>query len=238
MSRIIWEKIDTVGLITLNHGENRFNPDFVDMIQAVFDEIERDQALSSVVIVSSDPKNWSLGIDLQWMTEALGRKDQQGIRNFLYGLNGVFRRILLYPLPVIAAINGHAFGGGAILSCACDFRFMKADRGFFCLPEIDIHIPLLPGMLAIIGKAIPPHKLQELTFTGKRATAPELAAHHAILAACENEEALLKEVLGFARTFTKGRAIFAEMKKRMHADILEILKKEDPAYIEPLQLMS
>ena len=237
MSCVIWEKIDTVGLITLNQGENRYNPAFLSAMTAALDAIEREEEICSVVIVSSDPKNWSLGIDLQWMTEALTRKDEAAIRQFLSDLNVLFRRILTYPLPLIAAINGHAFGGGAIMACACDFRFMKVDRGYLCFPEVDIHIPFLPGMLAIIGKALPAYKVQEMVLTGKRATAAELAVHHAITAACDDEKTLLRETLAFAKSFTKGRAIFGELKKRMHAPILAVLEKEDPAYIESLQLI-
>jgi enoyl-CoA hydratase/carnithine racemase len=161
----------------------------------------------------------------------------QGIRDFLYGLNRLFGRILLYPMPVIAAINGHAFGGGSILACACDFRFMKADRGYFCFPEIDISIPFLPGMLAIVEKAVPHYKLQELVLTGKRAVAGELEADHVIVKACENEEILIREAVSFAKGFNKRRLIFGEMKKRLHRRIIDIMEKEDPVFIDSLPLM-
>ena len=55
--------------------------------------------------------------------------------------------------------------------------------------------------------------------------------------ACENEESLMREALAFAKTYNKKRPIFGEMKKRMHRSIIEIMEKEDPLYIEPLQLM-
>ncbi|MCX5818716.1 MAG: enoyl-CoA hydratase/isomerase family protein, partial [Deltaproteobacteria bacterium] len=132
MSVIEWKKVETVGVITMNNGENRHNPDFIRALLTAFDEIEGDPGISSVIIASSDPKNWSQGIDLQWITGAMAKNDLQGMRDFMYGLNRIFKRILLYPMPVIAAINGHAFGDGTIMACACDFRFMKADRGFFC----------------------------------------------------------------------------------------------------------
>lgn len=237
MSEIEWKKADTVGIIIMNNGENRHNPAFIRSLLGTLDEIERNPDISAVVISSSDPKNWSQGIDLQWITEAMAKNDLPAIRDFMYGLNKIFRRILLYPMPVIAAINGHTFGDGSIMACACDFRFMKADRGFFCFPEIDISIPFLPGMLAIVKKAIPYYKLEELVFSGKRTGAAELETHHVIIKACENEEVLMRETLAFAKTFTKKRAIFSEMKKRLHGTIIEIMDKEDPAYIEPLQLM-
>jgi enoyl-CoA hydratase/carnithine racemase len=237
MSIIEWKKLETVGVITMNNGENRHNPEFIRAILTSFDEIERDPMISSVIIASSDPKNWSQGIDLLWMTDAMAKNDLQGLRDFMYGLNRIFNRILLYPMPVIAAINGHAFGDGTIMACACDFRFMKADRGFFCFPEIDINIPFLPGMQAIIRKAIPYYKLEELVFSGKRTGAAELEAHHVIMKACENEEALMRETLAFAKSFNKKRPIFGEMKKRFHRTIIETMEKEDPAFIEPLQLM-
>ena len=237
MSIVEWQQTEAVGVITMNNGENRQNPDFVRAILAAFDEIERVPEISSVLITSSDRKNWSLGIDLQWMMGAMGKNDLQGMRDFMYGMNRVYARILLYPMPVIAAINGHAFGGGTVMACACDFRFMKSDRGFFCFPEVDINIPFLPGMLAIIGKAIPGYKLEELVLTGKRAIAADLEAHHVIVKTCEHEEALMQEVMTYAKTFTKKRPIFGELKKRMHGRILEIMEKEDPAFIEPLQLM-
>jgi len=237
MSVIERKKVETVGVITMNNGENRHNPEFIRAILTAFDEIEGDPTISSVIIASSDPKNWSQGIDLQWMTDAMAKNDLQGIRDFLYGLNRIYNRILLYPMPVIAAINGHAFAGGSIMACACDFRFMKADRGFFCFPEIDISIPFLPGMQAILQKAIPGYKLEELVFSGKRTGAADLEAHHVIVKACENEEALMREAFAFAKSFNKKRPIFGEMKKRFHRTIIETMEKEDPAFIEPLQLM-
>jgi enoyl-CoA hydratase/carnithine racemase len=237
MSVIEWKKVETVGVITMNNGENRHNPEFIRAILTAFDEIEGDPTISSVIIASSDPKNWSQGIDLQWMTDAMAKNDLQGIRDFLYGLNRIYNRILLYPMPVIAAINGHAFAGGSIMACACNFRFMKADRGFFCFPEIDISIPFLPGMQAILQKAIPGYKLEELVFSGKRTGAADLEAHHVIVKACENEEALMREAFAFAKSFNKKRPIFGEMKKRFHRTIIETMEKEDPAFIEPLQLM-
>jgi hypothetical protein len=61
--------------------------------------------------------------------------------------------------------------------------------------------------------------------------------HHILVKACETDEALMDEAMAFARTFTKKRAIFGEMKRRYHKHIIDTMDKEDPEYIEPLKLM-
>jgi enoyl-CoA hydratase/carnithine racemase len=145
-------------------------------------------------------------------------------------LNALFARLVSYPLLTVAAINGHAFAGGAILACAFDFRFMRSDRGFFCLPEVDLGIPFLPGMNALLKKAIPRHLLEEMQFTGKRCTAEACEAHHVILKACHQRE-LMDEVMAFARGLNKQRAVVAELKRRLNRPILDAIEIADAPYI-------
>ena len=135
----------------------------------------------------------------------------------------IFKKLLLYPLPVIAAINGHAFGNGSILSCACDFRFMRSDKGFFCFPEVNISIPFRWGMNAFVKKAIPIHLLSQMQLTGNRFTAPELEKHNIIVKACADQEELMSSAIAFAKTFQKKRLIFGELKRRLYADIIKVL---------------
>jgi len=236
MSILSWKKEDSVAIITMTNGENRNNPVFVATILNTLDEIEKDETISSVILTSSDEKNWSQGIDLQWIMTAYGNKDFQAIKDFMYGLNKIYKRVLLYPMPVIAALNGHAFGAGTILACACDFRFMRKDRGFFCFPEIDINIPFLPGMQAIIRKAFPYHKLEEAVFTGKRYGAAELEEHHVITKASDSLEALMSDALAFAKMLNKKRPIYGEMKRRFNKGLIEAIEKDDPYYIDSLKL--
>ncbi|MEI7637396.1 MAG: enoyl-CoA hydratase/isomerase family protein [Syntrophus sp. (in: bacteria)] len=237
MAILEWTKDENVAIITMTNGENRHNPMFIEAILKAFDEIEADADITAVVIASNDPKNWSQGIDLPWLLDVFNKKDFQAIKDFMYGLNKIFKRIVLYPMPVIAALNGHAFGDGSIMACACDFRFMRSDRGFFCFPEVDISIPFLPGMLALLKKALPYYKFEEAVFSGKRMGAKELEENHIIIKACADQDELMKESVTFAKTFKKKRAIFGEMKRRINKHIVEIMDKEDPEYIEPLKLM-
>lgn len=237
MSIVLWEKKDTVAVLTMNNKENRMNLDYASAMIQALDEILEDKGIFSVVICSSDEKNWSQGIDLQWLMERKAADDLNAIRSFLYRMNDLFKKLLLYPMPVIAAINGHAFGNGALLSCTCDFRFMRSDKGFFCFPEVDVSIPFLPGMIAFARKAIPEYKYQEMVYSGRRFTASELEEHHVIRKACRDQEQLMKESMDLARTFEKKRGIFGELKKRMYKSVIQALDKQDREFIEPLSIV-
>jgi enoyl-CoA hydratase/carnithine racemase len=234
MSIVVWEKRETVAVLTMNNKENRQNLDFANAMIRALDEILGDKGIYAVVVTSSDEKNWSQGIDIQWLMERKAADDLNAMRSFIYRMNDVFKKVLLYPMPVIAAVNGHAFGNGALLCCVCDFRFMRSDKGFFCFPEVDISIPFLPGMIAFSRKAIPEYKYQEMVYTGRRFTAHELEEHHIVRKACKDQDELMREAMDFARTFDKKRSIFGELKKRMYKSIVEVVDKEDPQFIEPL----
>lgn len=237
MSVVKWEVDETVGVIIMDNGQNRMNQKYIDEMLKAFDEIEANPEIKAVVITSSDQISWSQGIDLEWMMGKHAENDVKAIKDFIYGMNALFRRVLLFPTPVVAAINGHAAAGGAILSCACDFRFMRADLGYFLFPEVDLKIPFLPGMIAFIKKAFPYHKFEEAMLTGKRYMADELEKYNVIMKACPDRDSVLVEAMAYAKTFNKGRGIFGEMKKRMNARMVAVIDNEDPEYIESSTLM-
>lgn len=237
MAIIEWKKDGTVAVLSMNNGENRHNPGFVKAMQQILDDVMKDADIQALVITSADERYWCLGVDIEWLGIQMQNHAFQTIKNFMYDMNGIFKTLLTLPVPVIAAINGHAFGNGAILSCACDFRFMKADRGYFCFPEVDLGIPFLPSMIAFVRKAIPEYKFNELKLTGKRAGASELQAAHVIEKACPDASSLMEEALAFARGFHKKRGIFGEHKKRMYRRIIEIIDTQDRQYLDSLNLM-
>lgn len=237
MKIVKWEKHDEICVVTMCNGVNRQNLQFAEQISTCLDQILEDKTISSMVLTSSDEKNFSQGVDVDWLTQKFAERDFDSIKTFMYGMNTVFKRLLLMPLPVIAAINGHAFGNGAILACACDFRFMRKDKGFFCFPEVDVNIPFLPGMLAFVKKAVPEHLFHEMLLSGRRMTATELELENVIVSASENQEELLEQAMAYAGTYKKQRPIFGELKKRKHKEIIRVIDEEDPEFIEPLNLM-
>ncbi len=231
MSLVTYTLDGNIAIVSLDDGENRFNPDFLDALIGVLDSIENETQAQTLVVTSSHEKIFSNGIDLEWIVPIIQKNDIDTAKAYFYQLNSLFRRIVTYPLLTVAAISGHAFAGGAIMSCAFDFRFMRSDRGYFCFPEVDLGIPFLPGMNALLSKAIPRYKMEEMEYTGCRLTAAQCEKHHIVTRACPMDS-LMDETLAFAKGLNKKRPIVREMKARLNKEIVHAIDVEDKPYIE------
>ncbi len=231
MSLVTYAVKEHVATITLNDGENRFNPDFINAYLGVLDEIEDATDATTLVVTSSHEKIFSNGIDLEWLVPVIEKNDIALAKDYFYLLNRMFKRIATYPLVTVAAISGHAFAGGAIMCCAFDFRLMRSDRGFFCFPEVDLGIPFLPGMNELLKKAMPMYMVEYMEYTGIRLTADQCVDHHIVYKACPIDT-LMEEAMTFAMAINKRRPVVAEMKKRLNRAIVKAIDVEDVAYIE------
>jgi enoyl-CoA hydratase/carnithine racemase len=220
---------DTVAVLTMNTVENRHNPEFFDQFNQCLDTIEANEGVKSVVLTSSSDKSWSLGIDLEWMAQP--SNSPQDIADFMYQVTGLLKRIVTFPMPVIAELNGHAYGNGAVLACACDFRFMKADKGFFCFPEVDVLVPFFPSMLPLISKSIPQTFFNRLAMTGQRVNAEQLLEQKVIEASFPDGDSLHSGVMEFAASFNKNRWIYGKNKTQMNKGILTAMQVEDDEFI-------
>src|SRR4051794_1589246 len=142
--------------------ENRFHPDWLTEVEAALDEVERATGPRALITVGSG-KFWSNGLDLDWLfshgDEAVAYLDR---------VHALLARTLASPVVTVAALNGHAFAAGAMWSLAHDVRVMRADRGYFCLPEVDIDLPFAPGMSALIRSRLTPSVAHEAMTTGRR----------------------------------------------------------------------
>jgi enoyl-CoA hydratase/carnithine racemase len=152
---------EKIAVLDLGDDENRFSPEFLDEIDARLDEVVGADAHG--LITTGGGKFYSNGLDLDWL---LAHGDQT--QSYVGRVQGMLARFLTLPVPTAAAVVGHAFGAGAMLALAQDFRVMRADRGFFCFPEVDIRIPFTPGMAALIQAKLTPQAAVASMTTGRR----------------------------------------------------------------------
>ena len=235
MATIEYELDEHMAVVTMNSGENRFNFPFFEAFRGVLDEIERNADVRVLVVKSADKKIWSNGIDLDWLLPAV-EKEGPALRNrFLAEMYGFMKRVLTYPMPTIAAITGHAFAGGAFLSFAHDFRFMRSDRGWLCLPEVDLGVPLGPVFTALSRRALPAYKFEEMLYTGKRLTAQECEEHHIVMKACHIDD-LMNEVLAFAKPLKKDRELIQKMKAETRREILAVIDEVLSSLSQPTRV--
>jgi enoyl-CoA hydratase/carnithine racemase len=213
---------NNVAILSMNSGENRFNYPFFEAFLKVLDQIENDTEANVLVVKSSHEKIWSNGIDLDWLMPEVEKEGPQAKDKFLAALFSFMGRVLTYPMPTVAAITGHAFAGGAFLSFAHDFRFMRSDRGWLCLPEVDIGWTLGPVFVELSKRALPMYMFEEMQYTGKRLTAQECEAHHIIMKACHLDD-LMDEALTFAKGLNKDRDIIRKMKLETHKQTIAVI---------------
>jgi Delta3-Delta2-enoyl-CoA isomerase len=230
MTAVTLENQGRVAVLTMNHKkENRFHPEFLAELLEALDRVEADSSVGALVFTGGDPKFWCNGLDLEYLMSQLPNL-KQVIPEYMGSVNRLYRRVCIFPKPTVAAINGHVFAGGAFLACYMDFRFMREERGWLCLPEVDINIPLLPAMSAITQAVVSAQGFRELYYTGRRFTGPE-AQQIGFADRVVPGDALLAKSVEFAAELAKKRtALYAEMKRRLRAPIVEILDQVDPGY--------
>ena len=169
--------VDKIAIVRLGEDENRFSPGFLDDIDDVLSQAISDGAQG--LITTAGGKFYSNGLDLEW----LGAHTDQG-QWYIGRVHQLLARVLTLPLPTAAAVVGHAFGAGAMLAIAHDFRVMRADRGYFCFPEVDIRIPFNPGMAALIQSKLTPRAAIASMTTGRRFSGPDAEQFGIVDATC------------------------------------------------------
>ncbi|MBF6300493.1 enoyl-CoA hydratase/isomerase family protein [Nocardia amamiensis] len=152
---------DKIAVLDLGGDENRFSPTFLEQVGAHVDTALADGAEG--LVTTAGGKFYSNGLDLDWLSANADRAEW-----YVGQVQALFARILTLPMPTAAALPGHAFGAGAMLAIAHDYRVMRSDRGYFCFPEVDIRIPFTPGMAALIQAKLTPKAAVASMTTGRR----------------------------------------------------------------------
>ncbi|MEV6216914.1 enoyl-CoA hydratase-related protein [Nocardia sp. NPDC051833] len=211
---------DAIAILDLGDGENRFSPDFITEVHAHLDTAVAEGA--AALVTTATGKIYSNGLDLDWLSANGDRAAE-----YVEAVHTLFGRMLTLPMPTAAAIGGHAFGAGAMLAVAHDYRVMRADRGFFCFPEADIRIPFTNGMAALIQAKVPPRTAVAAMTTGRRFGGTDALAYDLVDAAV-GEDAVLDTALATVAPYGgKDQPTLTAIKSVMFAGVLDALRGKD-----------
>lgn len=173
--------------------------------------VEKDSPATALIVQSSNEKIWCNGLDVNWLLQEIQTSGETAVDAFMAKVYALLRRMLTFPMPTIACINGHAFGAGAFLAFAHDLRFMRSDRGWFCFPEADLNLTLGPVFMALAKRVVPMPLLEEMQYTVRRIDASVAMENRMITRAIPLEN-LSDEVLSYAKNLNRPREIIHRMK--------------------------
>ena len=195
MPKLSLEKKGKVFVVTLNNPStgNAINTESLSAHKEILTELEAVEDNSAVVVTSSDPKSWCVGLELDWIS-AQNYKESSEI---FCEIEEVFCRWALLSLPTIACITGHCIAGGAFLSSVMDFRLMRADRGWFAFTEIDVKIAPSPKLYLMADLLSNKQAVRELMLTGRRIGGDE-AQKLGLIDESHLQEKLLPRAMEFA----------------------------------------
>ncbi|MEV7505213.1 enoyl-CoA hydratase-related protein [Streptomyces sp. NPDC093018] len=212
------DRQDNVFVLDLGDGENRFHPDWLTAVDAALTEVEKAEGPRALVTAATG-KFWSNGLDLDWLLAHADRHQE-----YVVSVHRLFARMLSLPIVTVAALQGHTFAAGAMLSLTHDLRVMRADRGFWCLPEADINIPFTPGMSALIQSRLAPPTAHESMVTARRYGGLDAAAA-GIVDRAVAEDAVLSTAIETAQgQAAKAGDTLGTIKARMYAPVLAALR--------------
>lgn len=211
------EQQEEVLILRMDAGENRFGSDAIRGWNELLDEAEAREGPKALVTTGTG-KFYSNGLDLEYMQSG---DVEPGA--YVGTVLAIMSRVLTFPAITVAAMNGHAFGAGAQIALAHDYRIMRKDRGYFCMPEIDLGMPLHPGMTALIQARLPIQTAHEVIATGTRYSG-EMALDRRIVDRVEDEANVVSSSVELAAGLAaKAAPVMSRLKAEMYPQVVEAM---------------
>ncbi len=210
-----WE--ESVAVITWHDGENRINLNSLGRLHEILDELERTTGPLAIVWTGAG-KFFSNGLDL----ERFGSNPDE-LTATLSELERTVGRLLLFPAYSVGALNGHTFAGGALLSCGLDYRVMREDRGYWCMNEAEIGLPLDDRLASILFNRLPRATAIDAMLTARRFAASDAMAAGIVQAIVPEAEVVSRAVGVAALMAPKDRKVLATHKRIAYAEFASSL---------------
>ena len=202
MQTVLYTQEGAVGVVTIDRPKalNALNSTVLDELRQAFEAIDLE-TVRCVVITGSGEKSFVAGADIGEMSnltqgeaEAFGKKG-----------NDLFRMIETFPVPVIAAVNGYALGGGCELALCCDIRICS-DNAQFGQPEAGLGITPGFGGTQRLVRAVGPGRAKEMIYAARNIKADD-ALRVGLVNAVYPQAELMPAAMKLAGTIAKNAPI-------------------------------
>ena len=230
MTHILFEKKGNVAIATVNRPKalNALNSEVLEDLNTMIDTVSADPEIRVLILTGSGEKAFVAGADIGEMAtlskaegEAFGKKG-----------NDAFRKLETLPIPVIAAVNGYALGGGCELSMACDIRICS-DTAVFGQPETGLGITPGFGGTQRLARLVGAGMAKQLIYSARNIKADE-AYRIGLVNAVYPAEELLPAAEKLAETIAKNAPIAVRACKKAINEGLELPMDEAIALEEKL----
>lgn len=208
-------KENGVHVITMTADASTICPNWQQRMLQHLDTVEADCDQGAALVLAGEGKFFCNGLNL----DVVATLDAEAMGLFAQRSGEIHKRFLQLPCPTVAAINGHAFAAGAFMAMSCDYRLMRQDRGWFCVSEVDVGVPIPSNMMGILHGKLSANTVRDAVLTGKRYTADE-ALEAGIVDGKAEEAELLGNAISLAEALAgKEPDIFKAIKQTWVAPI-------------------
>lgn len=216
----------SVAVLRMDHGKaNALDVELIGAIGDALHDIERAGSHRAVVLTGAG-SIFSAGVDLFRFLES----GESYLEQFFDAMVRSFRTLFAFPRPLVAAVNGHAIAGGAVMAAAADYRIMSMGKGKIGVPELRVGIPFPVAAIEILRFGASTQHLQELVYLG-RAYAVAVAEAHEVGLIDEVAEPgdLLDRALHVAQSLgSMPPARFGITKRQLRAPAIDRIERLSP----------
>ena len=190
--------------------EHRLSPGMVEELHHSFDEAIKREDIKGVVL-TGDGRFWSNGFDLKWAAKV---GTPETIQQLQFRLESLLAKILVFPLPTVAILNGHTTAAGSMMALAFDTRVMNKDKGWFFVPGINIGLVYTPGMTQLMMQKTPQQMHNHFIAQGSRFSGKDLYSLGVVEAIC-SPSTLFEDGFSVALNLSK-KVKYPNFKDTMH----------------------
>ena len=214
-----------IAVLRMAHGKaSALDLEFSRALSAAFAEIERSDARA--LVLTGTAGIFSAGVDLLRLT----REGPPYVRAFLPEMNAMFTALFALPLPVVAAVNGHAIAGGAILTWACDRAVMARGSARIGAPELVVGVPFPAAPLEIARAGLAKRAGLQAILEGTTLE-PEAALARGYVDELAEPGVLLDRACAIAERLARApRMAYALTKAALRSPSLDWIRTHGPAH--------